>query len=536
MRRRVSGAIAVTLFAGMLGVIAFQIYRSEWVQAYRARCALDQTRKRWDDARTQKRDRFSTYAAIAGDSRAAAWVELLAAAGVPAPALLSETTPASCAGYRLLVVYDRSTEEVERLANAGRAVIAVEQSGSRSNVDAVFWRQRRIPLAGQPAWTIDLKPGETAWISSTNGKPLAARRAVGSGVVIRLGLDIAEWLYRLRQGDRTRADRDADGNATIQPADLLPSLPTELADQPFADELIDDLLHTLDQGLSCPLPRTGGLPEGRPVVVLTSDQDYVDDDALQRVANMLEAMGVITTFLLTHPDLGQAPDMNLDRGRPRLVDSDCADRLLAKGFGLGVHPFIRSARDIPRIISSLAQRTGTRPLVARNHWLRWFGYLDIPATEAAAGIAVDLNYMTICADHSPCASFLGGSTRPVRFVSPKGEAMPILQQPTAIDDYSLRTPTLEQVGPAADVLGRRALALLKQARAVEGPLVINAHVAFLYLAPNLLKPLIDANARFMTVEQWLDFVARRRQSRIASPNCSTPPDVTLQSGVSLRNI
>jgi hypothetical protein len=237
------------------------------------------------------------------------------------------------------------------------------------------------------------------------------------------------------------------------------------------------------------------------------------------------------TILLTDPDIGGAPDLNLDKGRPVRVSRERADILLAGGHGLGVHPFIKSVADIPRVVSALAARTGTRPLVERNHWLRWSGYLDVPKAEAAAGIAVDLNYMPVCTGSEPCVGFIGGSTRPVRFINSKGEALPILQQPTAVDDYSLRTPTVEQVRPAAQVLGRRALALLKRAATVQGPLVVNAHIIFLYIAPEILQPLIDAKARIITAEQWLDFIARRRQSRIASPGCDQPPVVVLQPDV-----
>jgi hypothetical protein len=319
----------------------------------------------------------------------------------------------------------------------------------------------------------------------------------------------------------------------VQPIDLLPALAPELLERPFADEIIDDLLATLEAGLACPLPRTVGLPAGRPTVVLTSDQDYVDDGFVLHMADVLEKNSFTATFMLTHRGLGAPPDLNLGANKPATLALDTVTELLAAGHGLGVHPSLRTIDDIGRVTEAIAEQTASRPLVARNHWARWPGYLEVPAAEARAGIAMDLNFLRVCSA-GPCAGFLGGAARPVRFVDQEGVALPILQQPTAVDDASLRTQSPAEAMIAAGVLGDRIAQLLPRASAVQAPLVINAHPVYFPIASDWLKPLVAANVQVISAEQWLDFLARRRLSRISSPSCAAGPILGLQPGVVLR--
>jgi hypothetical protein len=64
-------------------------------------------------------------------------------------------------------------------------------------------------------------------------------------------------------------------------------------------------------------------------------------------------------------------------------------------------------------------------------------------------------------------------------------------------------------------------------------LVINAHPLFFPVASDWQKPLIAGNAQVISAEAWLDFIARRRLSRIASPSCA-PPILDLQPGIAIR--
>ena len=108
----------------------------------------------------------------------------------------------------------------------------------------------------------------------------------------------------------------------------------------------------------------------------------------------------------------------------------------------------------------------------------------------------------------------------MRFVEPAGIALPILQQPTAVDDASLRTQSPAEAKIAAVLLGDRIAQLLPRATTVQAPLVINAHPIYFPVASDWLAPLLAANVQVLSAEQWLDFLARRRLGRIASPSSS----------------
>jgi hypothetical protein len=54
------------------------------------------------------------------------------------------------------------------------------------------------------------------------------------------------------------------------------------------------------------------------------------------------------------------------------------------------------------------------------------------------------------------------------------------------------------------------------------------------VASDWIKPLLAANVQVISAEQWLDFLARRRLSRISSPSCAAGPVLELQTGVVLR--
>ena len=285
--------------------------------------------------------------------------------------------------------------------------------------------------------------------------------------------------------------------------------------------MIDDLLATLEAGLACPLPRSAGLPAGRPTVVLTSDQDYADDEFVLHMADVLEKNSFRATFMLTHRGLGAPPDLNVGAGKPATLARDTVTELLAAGHGLGVHPSLRTVDDLGRVTEAIAELTASRPLVARNHWARWPGYLEVPAAEARAGIAMDLNFLRVCSGAGPCAGFLGGAARPGTIDSDyRGEVSVILYN-FGDEDFVIRR-------------GDRIAQLLPRATTVQAPLVINAHPIYFPVASDWLAPLLAAKVQVLSAEQWLDFLARRRLGRIASPSCAAPPILRLEPGVVLR--
>jgi hypothetical protein len=526
-RLRLWAALA-TLAAGA-AVLIYQNRHSPTASANRQRVQLERTRQLWSAAQVASTGSSSSYAAITvpGGAR---WVELLASAGVPVP--VASEARLDLTDFRLVVTADPAQAEV--LAGQGKAVVLLDLGGVELKETSIGWKDLKLPAAGIPVHPLALTENEHPWLQTEGGKAVAAWRKAGTGVVVSLGFDLAAWLYRLRQGDPALVGQDTDGNGTVQPMDLLPVLAPELLERPFADEMLDDLLATLDQGLACPLPRTAGLPNGRATVVLTSDQDYADDSFLLYMAGALEKHRFSATFMLTHRSLGAPADLNVGPEKPAMVGSDTVTELLAAGFGLGIHPSLLSVDDMVPVTEALARHTATRPLVARNHWVRWPGYLEVPMVEARAGIGMDLNFLRVCHQPGPCAGFLGGTARPVRFVDPSGSALTLLQQPTTVDDTSLRTQTAEQAKLASTTLGDRIAQLLPRATVAQAPLVINAHPLFFPVASDWQKPLIAGDVQVISAEAWLDFIARRRLSRIASPSCTAPPFLDLQPGIAVR--
>jgi hypothetical protein len=526
MRRAIFAVLAVAAVAVAV-TRGLQLVRAHRTLAA-ARQRLNETRGRWQAALAHASTAADSYAAVEEGPSAAAWAELLIAAGVPAPVMLARGQ-APAADCRLLVSFDPA-----RATGDGRVVLVVEPGGAPAVAAAAHLGDATLPLAAQPAHAI---AGDRPLLVADDRTVYATVRAGGGAVVVRLGLDLAALLYRLRQGDPSRAGRDSDGNGALQPADLLPPTPAHADETPFADDTVDALFAAIDAAAPCRLPRTRGLPAGvARLVVLTADQDYVADEVVESMAAMLTAAHASATFLLTDPAVGAHPDLNLgpDGNAPRL-GADSAALLLRGGFGLGLHPFLGEAAQLDELARRFEALTGVRALTARNHHLGWRGFVDVPAAEAAAGVALNLDAMTVCDGARPCAAFAGGSVRPMRFVDAAGRALPILQQPTAVDDYSLRERDEAKRAAAARALGARAHQLLDLAARAGGPLVVNAHPVFVALAPDWLRPLLDdGGARIWSAEAWLDFVARRRSARITMPRCDAPPIADLPPGVSLR--
>ena len=530
MRRRALLIVLALVAAGAGGARLAARWRTRRAVAA-ARQRIEETRDRWQAALAQRPTAADSYVAVEDGPSAAAWSELLIAAGLPAPVRLARGQ-APAADCRLYVSFDPAQR-----AHAGRVVIVVEPGGTPARAASARLGGATLPLSAQPAHAVAAAgAGNRPLLVADDGTVLATLQASADGVVVRFGLDLAALLYRLRQGDPARAGQDSDGNGALQPADLLPAVPARSDDAPFADDAVDALLAAIDGAAPCHLPRTRGLPDGiSRLVVLTADQDYVDDAIVTSMAERLERTHAGATFLLTDPAVGAPPDLNVapDGSAPRLSAASAAS-LLAGGFGLGLHPFLGEPRDLGELARRFETLTGFRALVARNHHLGWRGFVDVPVAEAAAGVALNLDSMAVCDGKRPCAAFVGGSLRPMRFLDGDGHALPILQQPTAVDDYSLRVRDDDARARAARALGARARVLLDAAARAGAPLVVNAHPVFVALAPEWLRPLIDDGAtRVWSAEQWLDFVARRRLSRIAVPRCDAST-VHLEPGVKLR--
>jgi hypothetical protein len=253
------------------------------------------------------------------------------------------------------------------------------------------------------------------------------------------------------------------------------------------------------------------------------------------MATRLAERGARATFLLTDPQVGLEPDLNRDAagGAPWLSTSSAAS-LVAQGFGLGIHAFPGTADDLVAMAASFTRRHGLVPRVTRNHHLRWPDYDGMPRAAATAGAMLDLNLMPVSVAGHPAVGFPAGSARPVRMTDAAGALLPLLQQPTSVDDYSLRIEDAEARSRAVRALGALALDALKQVRQVQAPLVLNAHPMLHAFAPDWLDPLLAAEGvRALSADRWLEFVVHRRSSRLALPTCRQPT-VQLGAEVVLR--
>lgn len=443
----------------------------------------------------------STYASIVGPRSAAAWVELLCTAGVPVPRLVAAAAEVPADARLVVLTAGASPGDASALAAAGRVVLVVPATDGPE------------PDAFVPDPT---RPGR----------------------VVTLGSDWAARAVRLRQGDPALADRDTDGNGDVQPADLL-GPESRRTDSAEADLRLQRALDALGVEAGCPLPRTRGLPAGvEALVVLTADQDYNPDALVEPLATQLGDLGATATHLLTNPALGRPADLHVasaaERRSAPTLSAGLRDTLLADGSGLGIHPFTADPAEITAVAEAFAADNGFRPLTARNHHVLWSGYVQVPRAEAAAGVRLNLDALPICRGEAPCAGFLAGYGQPMRFIDDAGTALPIWQQPTTVDDYSLRVSDEAARATAATALTQRALALLAEAARAEAPLVVNAHPNLVVLGHGWLTPLLGAgHAEVVSAETWLDFVVRRRLSRITLADCGAPR-VSLPPGVALR--
>ncbi len=447
----------------------------------------------------------TTYAAIVGDTRAAEWTELLVAAGVPVPMRLAPGADVPPA-IRLVVLTQGTAQSVTGSpgVDGGRMIVQVPSTDNTAQVGLNHTVQRQ-----------------------------------GPDVVATLTSDWAQRVYERRQGQPALRDKDTDGNGSIQPADLSPT-PQDVPGTPESDLAIDGLLDAMGAEAKCPLPRTRGVPAGtRTVVVLTSDQDYNPDDVVEPVATRLSELGANATFLLTDPLLGNPPDLHVEKidGRRTAptMGGHLRDTILSDDSGLGLHPFTDKPEEIRRIADAFAAATGFRALTARNHHVLWSGYLEIPQAEAEAGVLLNLDWLPICDGKAPCAGFPGGSGRPMLFVDERSHALPIFQQSTTLDDYSLRLADEAGRTAAAATLTARGRALIETSAQAEVPMVVNAHPNLVILGGYWIAPLLKVpGVPTLSAEQWLAFVVHRRAARLTIPRCGAVK-AELAADVELRH-
>ncbi|MEZ4408477.1 MAG: hypothetical protein R3A52_18680 [Polyangiales bacterium] len=143
-----------------------------------------------------------------------AWSELLHAAGAPLAVELPSDDPVPD-GARLVVV--ASTDGLDALRAPGRAVVAMERAGERRRASAMTWGDITVPLDGAEVVALAPADGETVVATDDAGHPLAALSSRDGSATLRLGVDLAAALWRLRLGDPALPSPTATETASSSP-------------------------------------------------------------------------------------------------------------------------------------------------------------------------------------------------------------------------------------------------------------------------------------------------------------------------------
>lgn len=336
---------------------------------------------------------------------------------------------------------------------------------------------------------------------------LVLRRAEGGvigfirGPAAVFSFDLADWLHRLRQGEPELAGIDTDGVHGTKPNDLRPfgwSSPTWRI--PSADLWAELLVHLSEQLRDEPLERLWPLPTTAPsVLVMTSDQDFVDYEWVDPLLARVEERGGEASVLLTvHTRQERASSTEDDGGDgPGANDERLAQQW---GHGLGLHPNgfgLGSPQQVERAIRLHHERLeptldpGSLRAI-RHHALLWWGYDEPVRLAAELGYWVELNHVSINPRfRGPGFGF--GAARPTRYRTRDGGVLPILSLPTQIEDDVLTGDFPYSPGLSSEQAVLASRHLLDEAIRHRVPLVANIHPLGVGLDEGvLLDGLLDA--------------------------------------------
>jgi hypothetical protein len=404
---------------------------------------------------------------------------------------------------------------VHGMAASGLAGEALPIVGGSPWVDGVAFDDARC-LAGlyDPA-RIDGVFGECPGIIETT---------LGKGRVIAVTFDLARSVLLLRQGDPANTERRLHNNGkhtgTPKPSDLAVDIgPRDCGWMPYADMLSRLMVDLLERISPAPLPLVGHLPAEQPAITLFSgDEDRSDPRDTHAELDWLASRGASMSLYII-PEASSSTQADVARYREH--------------HDIGPHPdlvFLRSAPVAQRVaeyerqINAFVERFGLRPRTISNHVATWAGYLDLVEVQARCGIRMDLNYFSghfhRDRNHAPYSPF--GSAMPMRFCTPTGTMLHVLQQPRHLHDDIMFAPGGERYSfgytPAgfAPYLNR----LLRDAcHRFHTPVVANIHPGnwALFSAPFGQMIVEQSQSRGMSVwsfERWLDFREAAESCRV----------------------
>lgn len=373
------------------------------------------------------------------------------------------------------------------------------------------------PAPGRRARNLPLPPLGHEWIKPPAWESLV-RRVDGGVVVMQRGklvatsVDLVSWLRALRQGEADYANVDRDGQHGLKPNDLRPFPWSRLAwRQPSADIWTELLAWIVGDRLQArPLPRAWPLPGGvRSALILTVDQDFAPetwiDPMLARTESVNGELSLLTTM-----GTRQTNDAPLDGDGGTLLPAADLTRARQWGHGIGAHPHTIGLEDPKQAAQAIALHTQRleehAPRVVRHHFLRWWGH-DAPVEHLASlGYWMELNFVSL-APEMRGPGFQFGSGRPLRWQVPSGAMLPILSQPTQIEDDVIGGDLAYSAGLTWEQAALASNHLLDHGRTWGVPITANVHPLLFaghggVLLDGLLAGATERSLPVISAERW----------------------------------
>lgn len=360
---------------------------------------------------------------------------------------------------------------------------------------------------------------------SATGFPAVSLHHVGKGRVAAFSFDVAESVATTRQGNpRCAFAKLDDTNNAPRPGDLFGGGWIDVSKEhiPQAD-VQQALLGRLIEMLSpVPLPRIWYLPGlATAVLLLTGDGEAADPADFHAQVEGVERYGAHITFYLKENTQ---------------ITPEHEATWRARGHSFGLHPWAGPwptlqliCEEFPRQEALFRSRFGHGSRTVRPHGLQWCGYTEQARLLARMGISMDLTYVS---SRPSLGRFLTGSGRAMRFVSERGEILPVWQQATQLEDDLLLGVDYRQCPSSAKVPNvhtynlttDEAVLLSEQALTASAhhyhtPIVMNVHPPFYtrFSGPWMGQTLAFAQRNHIPVcsaEEWLDFVEARDKARV----------------------
>ena len=360
---------------------------------------------------------------------------------------------------------------------------------------------------------------------SPTGFPAVAWHHLGKGRVATFSFDVGESVAGTRQGNLRCAFAKLDNaNNAPRPGDLFGGGWIDVSKEhiPQAD-IQQALLARLIEMLSpLPLPRIWYLPGGAAaVLLLTGDGEAADPADFRAQIEGVERYGGHITFYLKE-------------NTQITAEQEAAWR--ARGHSFGLHPWAGPSptpqlicEEFPRQEALFRSRFGHGSRTLRPHGLQWCGYTEQARLLAEMGISMDATYVSTRPSRG---RFLTGSGRTMRFVSERGEILPVWQQATQLEDDLLLAVDYRQSPSSAKVPNVHTYnlttdeAVLLSAQSLTAsmhhyhtPIMMNVHPPFYrrFSGAWMEQTLAFAQEKHIPIysaEEWLDFVEARDKVRI----------------------